>query len=70
MSAGVQFLMDPGDTLLAYEQKGLEEPFGQNPLEALISSMDPVERLKLTHREFLSEKLSLKKKKRQLIDFD
>lgn len=58
MSAGVHFLMDPGDTLLAYEQKGKDEMFGYNRLLALTSSMDHVQQLEFTYREFLSKTLN------------
>ncbi|XP_075874225.1 putative E3 ubiquitin-protein ligase UBR7 [Nelusetta ayraudi] len=50
VSAGVQFLMDPSDTVLAYEQSGLDEPLGQNPLVALTSSMDHVQQLEIIYR--------------------
>lgn len=45
----VQFLMDPSDTILAYENKGLAEPFGQHPLMALTSSMDRVHQLEVIY---------------------
>ncbi|KAM3594937.1 uncharacterized protein V6R79_015641 [Siganus canaliculatus] len=45
VGAGVQFLMDHSDTILAYENKGLEEPFGQHPLMALTNSMDHMQQL-------------------------
>ncbi|XP_020775229.1 putative E3 ubiquitin-protein ligase UBR7 isoform X2 [Boleophthalmus pectinirostris] len=49
VSAQVQFLMDPSDTMLAYENKGLKEPFGQNPLLALTVSMDRAVQLELIY---------------------
>ncbi|CAG5866420.1 unnamed protein product, partial [Menidia menidia] len=49
VAADVQFLMDQSDTILAYEQKGLAEPFGQHPLMALTSSMDRVQQLEVIY---------------------
>lgn len=60
--------MDPSDTVLAYEQSGLDEPLGQNPLVALTSSMDHVQQLEIIYREFPSKRCNLVK--RQLIDFN
>ena len=51
MAAEVQFLMDQSDTVLAYENKGLDEPFGQHPLMALTSSMDRVQQLEVIYGE-------------------
>ena len=51
MAAEVQFLMDQSDTILAYENKGLDEPFGQHPLMALTSSMDRVQQLEIIYGE-------------------
>ena len=51
MAAEVQFLMDQTDTILAYENKGLDEPFGQHPLMALTSSMDRVQQLEVIYGE-------------------
>ncbi|KAM7375846.1 hypothetical protein PAMP_005613 [Pampus punctatissimus] len=45
----VQFLMDQSDTILAYENKGLDEPFGQHPLMALTSSMSHVQQLEVIY---------------------
>lgn len=45
MGVEVQFLMDPSDTVLAYEQRGLAQPFGRCPLTALTDSMDRVQQL-------------------------
>lgn len=56
VSAGVHFLMDLTDTVLAYEQTGVDEPFGQNPLVALTSSMDHVQQLEFIYREFVSKR--------------
>ncbi|XP_028994582.1 putative E3 ubiquitin-protein ligase UBR7 [Betta splendens] len=49
VAAGVQFLMDQSDTILAYEKRGLDEPFGQNLLMALTSSMDRVQQLEVIY---------------------
>uniref|UniRef100_A0A3Q1C4F7 Putative E3 ubiquitin-protein ligase UBR7 n=1 Tax=Amphiprion ocellaris TaxID=80972 RepID=A0A3Q1C4F7_AMPOC len=49
VAAEVQFLMDQSDTILAYEEKGLDEPFGQHPLMALTSSMDHVQQLEVIY---------------------
>lgn len=51
VAAEVQFLMDQTDTILAYENKGLDEPFGQHPLMALTSSMDRVQQLEVIYGE-------------------
>lgn len=51
VAAEVQFLMDQSDTVLAYENKGMEEPFGQHPLMALTSSMDRVRQLEVIYGE-------------------
>jgi len=51
VAADVQFLMDQSDTILAYEKKGLVEPFGQHPLMALTSSMDRVQQLEVIYGE-------------------
>lgn len=51
MAAEVQFLMDQSDTILAYENRGLDEPFGQHPLMALTSSMDRVQQLEVIYGE-------------------
>uniref|UniRef100_A0A3B4B6T2 UBR-type domain-containing protein n=1 Tax=Periophthalmus magnuspinnatus TaxID=409849 RepID=A0A3B4B6T2_9GOBI len=55
VSAQVQFLMDPSDTLVAYENRGLEEPFGQNPLLAWTDSMDRVQQLEVIYGEWNEE---------------
>lgn len=47
----VQFLMDQADTILAYENKGLDEPFGQHPLMALTSSLNHVQQLEVIYGE-------------------
>uniref|UniRef100_A0A8P4JXK4 Putative E3 ubiquitin-protein ligase UBR7 n=1 Tax=Dicentrarchus labrax TaxID=13489 RepID=A0A8P4JXK4_DICLA len=49
VAAEVQFLMDQSDTILAYENKGLDEPFGQHPLMALTNSMDRVQQLEVIY---------------------
>lgn len=51
VAAEVQFLMDQSDTVLAYENKGMEEPFGQHPLMALTNSMDRVRQLEVIYGE-------------------
>ncbi|XP_035465252.2 putative E3 ubiquitin-protein ligase UBR7 [Scophthalmus maximus] len=49
VAAEVQFLMDQSDTILAYENKGLNEPFGQHPLMALTNSLDRVQQLEIIY---------------------
>ncbi|KAL3049181.1 putative E3 ubiquitin-protein ligase UBR7 isoform X1 [Trematomus bernacchii] len=49
VAAEVQFLMDQSDTILAYENKGMDEPFGQHPLMALTNSMDRVQQLEVIY---------------------
>ncbi|CAJ1073684.1 putative E3 ubiquitin-protein ligase UBR7 [Xyrichtys novacula] len=49
VAADVQFLMDQSDTILAYENRGMEEPFGQHPLMALTSSMDRAQQLEVIY---------------------
>lgn len=49
VSAQVQFLMDPSDTLLAYENRGMETPFGQHPLLALTDSLSHVQQLEVIY---------------------
>lgn len=51
MATEVQFLLDQSDTVLAYEKRGMETPFGQHPLMALISSMDRVQQLEVIYGE-------------------
>lgn len=51
VAAEVPFLMDQSDTILAYEQKGLDEPFGKHPLMALTNSMDRVQQLEVIYGE-------------------
>lgn len=53
VAAKVQFLMDESDTLLAYENKGLDEPFGQHPLIALTNSMDRRQQLEVIYGEYV-----------------
>lgn len=43
--------MDQSDTILAYEKRGLHEPFGQHPLMALMNSMDRVQQLEVIYGE-------------------
>lgn len=43
--------MDQSDTILAYENKGMDEPFGQHPLMALTNSMDRVQQLEVIYGE-------------------
>uniref|UniRef100_H3DJ07 Putative E3 ubiquitin-protein ligase UBR7 n=1 Tax=Tetraodon nigroviridis TaxID=99883 RepID=H3DJ07_TETNG len=45
VAAEVPFLMDQSDTVLAYEQRGVDELLGQHPLMALTDSMDRVQQL-------------------------
>lgn len=47
----MQFLMDESDTILAYENKGRTEPFGEGLLMSFLSSMDRVQQLELIYRE-------------------
>ncbi|XP_072314301.1 putative E3 ubiquitin-protein ligase UBR7 [Eucyclogobius newberryi] len=49
VSAQVQFLLDPSDTLVAYESRGLEEPFGQHPLLAWTDSMSHIQQLEVIY---------------------
>uniref|UniRef100_A0A8C6WIW3 UBR-type domain-containing protein n=1 Tax=Neogobius melanostomus TaxID=47308 RepID=A0A8C6WIW3_9GOBI len=49
LSAQVHFLMDPSDTLEAYESRGLEEPFGQHPLLACTDSLSHVQQLEVIY---------------------
>ncbi|XP_070698118.1 putative E3 ubiquitin-protein ligase UBR7 [Pempheris klunzingeri] len=49
VAAEVPFLMDQTDTILAYENKGLDEPFGQHPLMALTNSMNRVQQLEVIY---------------------
>ncbi|RVE57246.1 hypothetical protein OJAV_G00214090 [Oryzias javanicus] len=49
VAAEVQFLMDQSDTILAYEKRGLDEPFGQHPLMTLLSTMDHVDQLEVIY---------------------
>ncbi|CAN9502145.1 unnamed protein product [Ophioblennius macclurei] len=49
VAAAVHFLMDQSDTVLAYEKRGLDEPFGQHPLMALTGSMDHVQQLEVIY---------------------
>lgn len=56
----VQFLMDQSDTILAYENKGLDEPFGQHPLMALTSSLNRVQQLEVIYGEHPGEDLGVK----------
>ncbi|XP_034531705.1 putative E3 ubiquitin-protein ligase UBR7 [Notolabrus celidotus] len=49
VAADVQFLMDQSDTILAYENRGLDEPFGQHPLMALTNSMNRAQQLEVIY---------------------
>lgn len=53
VAAEVQFLMDESDTILAYENKGLDEPFGQHPLMALTNSLDRRQQLEVIYGEHI-----------------
>lgn len=43
--------MDQSDTVLAYEQRGVDELLGQHPLMALTDSMDRVQQLEAIYGE-------------------
>lgn len=45
----VQFLLDQSDTVLAYENRGREQPFGEDPLMSFLSSMDHVQQLEMIY---------------------
>ncbi|KAM9777679.1 putative E3 ubiquitin-protein ligase UBR7 [Neosynchiropus ocellatus] len=45
----VSFLLDPSDSLVAYETRGVMEPFGKHPLLALTESMDRVQQLEIIY---------------------
>ncbi|XP_077394546.1 putative E3 ubiquitin-protein ligase UBR7 [Festucalex cinctus] len=47
--AQVHFLMDPSDSIQAYERRGLNEPFGKHPLMMLTGSMDRVQQLEVIY---------------------
>ncbi|KAM6969392.1 putative E3 ubiquitin-protein ligase UBR7 [Tautogolabrus adspersus] len=49
VAADVQFLMDQSDTILAYENRGLDEPFGQHPLMALTNWMNRTQQLEVIY---------------------
>ncbi|XP_061824888.1 putative E3 ubiquitin-protein ligase UBR7 [Nerophis lumbriciformis] len=49
VAAQVHFLMDESDSVLAYENRGLDEPFGQHPLMAVTSSMTRVQQLEFIY---------------------
>uniref|UniRef100_A0A668AXJ6 Putative E3 ubiquitin-protein ligase UBR7 n=1 Tax=Myripristis murdjan TaxID=586833 RepID=A0A668AXJ6_9TELE len=49
VDVGVQFLLDESDTVLAYENRGRTEPFGQDPLMSFLSSMDHVQQLEMIY---------------------
>lgn len=51
VGAEVQFLMDQSDTVLAYEQRGVDELLGQYPLMALTDSTDRVQQLEAVYGE-------------------
>lgn len=51
VGAGVQFLMDQSDTVLAYEQRGVDELLEQHPVMALTDSMDRVQQLEAIYSE-------------------
>lgn len=52
VGAEVPFLMDQLDTVLAYEQRGVDELLGQHPLMALTDSMDHVQQLETIYGEY------------------
>lgn len=43
--------MDETDTLLAYENKGRTEPFGEDLLTSCLSSLDHIQQLEMIYRE-------------------
>ncbi|KAM3871375.1 putative E3 ubiquitin-protein ligase UBR7 [Diretmus argenteus] len=49
VDAGVQFLLDESDTILAYENKGRTQPFGDDLLMSFLSSMDRVQQLEMIY---------------------
>nr|XP_061798777.1 putative E3 ubiquitin-protein ligase UBR7 [Nerophis lumbriciformis] len=49
VAAQVHFLLDESDSILAYEQRGLDRPFGQHPLIAVTSSMNKVQQLEFIY---------------------
>ncbi|XP_061751160.1 putative E3 ubiquitin-protein ligase UBR7 isoform X2 [Nerophis ophidion] len=49
VAAQVHFLMDETDSVVAYENRGLDEPFGQHPLMAVTSSMTRVQQLEFIY---------------------
>lgn len=52
VNSEVPFLMDQSDTVLAYEQRGVDELLGQHPLMALTDSMDRVQQLEAIYGEY------------------
>lgn len=51
MDVEVQFLLDESDTVLAYENQGRTEPFGEDLLMSFLGSMDHVQQLEMIYRE-------------------
>uniref|UniRef100_A0A673C971 Putative E3 ubiquitin-protein ligase UBR7 n=1 Tax=Sphaeramia orbicularis TaxID=375764 RepID=A0A673C971_9TELE len=51
VAAQVPFLMDQSDTILAYEKRGFDEPFGLHPLMALTDSMSCTQQLEVIYGE-------------------
>ncbi|XP_051942774.1 putative E3 ubiquitin-protein ligase UBR7 [Hippocampus zosterae] len=49
VASHVHFLMDRSDSVLAYERRGLNEPFGKHPLMTLTSSMNRVQQLEFIY---------------------
>ncbi|KAM8834305.1 putative E3 ubiquitin-protein ligase UBR7 [Synchiropus picturatus] len=45
----VSFLLDPSDSMVAYETRGLMEPFGKHPLLALTESMGRAQQLEIIY---------------------
>ncbi|KAG7277307.1 hypothetical protein CRUP_005841 [Coryphaenoides rupestris] len=45
----VPFLLDESDTVLAYENRGRTQPFGQDPLMAFLGSVDHVQQLEMIY---------------------
>ncbi|XP_076014611.1 putative E3 ubiquitin-protein ligase UBR7 [Genypterus blacodes] len=49
VDAEVQFLLDESDTVLAYENQGRTEPFGEDLLMSFLGSMDRVQQLEMIY---------------------
>ncbi|XP_056151356.1 putative E3 ubiquitin-protein ligase UBR7 [Lampris incognitus] len=49
VEVGVQFLLDESDTVLAYENRGIMKPFGNDLLTSFLSSINRVEQLEMIY---------------------